>query len=214
MLEIAEIVAIDRLAETMYPKIFQLHSKPYGQSYVKWTEKWWQWAFSLPKNESPINDSTGENCGSGQDGPVWYLAGTFGENKIPHRVCQIPYGVAILFPIINYEMNPLEKPELIKQDDLITHVIQDIDDIIIRYAIVDGFRLPVCRVRSDPLIFSLTINKESDNRTFFRETTYAVADGYWVFLKPLPKGDHHIYFHGSCAGGLRNAAAEYNIVII
>jgi hypothetical protein len=193
---------------------FSSDDKPYGISYGHWTVKWWQWAKSTRKEINPVIDENGKYAHINQEGPVWYLAGTFGENKIPHRVCQIPYGVAILFPVINYEMNPLEKPELIKQDDLISHVIQDIDDIIIRYAIVDGIRLPVCRVRSDPLIFSLTINKESDKRTFFRETTYAVADGYWVFLKPLPKGDHHIYFHGSCAGGLRNAAAEYNIVII
>jgi hypothetical protein len=110
-------------------------------------------------------------------------------------------------------MNPLEKPELREQTDLISHVIQDIDDIIIRYAIVDSIRVPVYRIRSDPLIFSLTINKETDNMTFLGETTYAVADGYWVFLRPLPKGNHHIYFQGACAGGLRYAAADYNILV-
>jgi hypothetical protein len=32
------------------------------------------------------------------------------------------------------------------------------------------------------------------------QTTQAVSDGNWVFLKPLPVGNHTIYFKG----GLRN----------
>jgi hypothetical protein len=191
---------------------FSDHDRPYGISYGQWTVRWWQWAKSAPKEINPVIDETGKYAHINQQGPVWYLAGTFGENKIPHRTCKIPADIAVLFPVINYEMNPLEKPELAKQADLISHVIQDIDDIIIRYAIVDEMRIPVYRIKSDPLVFSLTINSENNNRVF-GETTYAVADGYWVFLKPLPKGKHHIYFHGSCAGGLRNAAADYSILV-
>jgi hypothetical protein len=32
-------------------------------------------------------------------------------------------------------------------------------------------------------------------------------------LKPLFQGKHHIYFHGACSGGTRNASAEYHLVV-
>ena len=59
-----------KLKRIKHPDVFQTNSRPYGQSYVKWTEKWWQWAFSIPKDHNPIIDKTGENCCRGQDGPV------------------------------------------------------------------------------------------------------------------------------------------------
>ncbi|MDP9287096.1 MAG: hypothetical protein M3P08_02730 [Thermoproteota archaeon] len=202
---------MNKIARSDVPKVgyFISYDKPYDISYGHWTVKWWRWAKSIPNQVNPVIDETGKHAHVQQEGPVWYLAGTFGKNKIPHRTCEIPSEKAILFPVINYEMNPLERPELASKTDLISHVIQDIDDILIRYAIVDGIRIPVYRVRSEPLIFSIAINSE-----YSGETTYAVADGYWVFLKPLSKGKHHLYFHGSCEGGLRKAAADYKIVVI
>jgi hypothetical protein len=191
---------------------FRPEDKPYGLSYGHWTVKWWQWAKSAPMRINPVIDKTGKYAYVNQQGPVWFLAGTFGENNLPYRLCTLPSGKAILFPVINYEMNPLEKPELANGPDLIRHVIDDIDDIVVKYAIVDGTTVPVYRVRSDPLIFPLKISDENNNG-IPGGTTYAVSDGYWVFLQPLSKGNHHIYFHGSCSGGQRTAAADYTISI-
>jgi hypothetical protein len=201
-------------SEGYFKKInyFRPEDKPYGLSYGQWTVKWWQWAKLAPMRINPVIDKTGRYAHVNQQGPVWFLAGTFGENNLPHRSCTLPHGKAILFPVINYEMNPLEKPELANGPDLIHHVINDIDDIVVRYAIVDGTTVPVYRIRSDPLIFSLKISDENNNG-IPGGTTYAVADGYWVFLKPLFEGNHHIYFHGSCSGGQRSAAADYAISI-
>ena len=39
---------------------------------------WWQWVLSIPVDENPLLDTTGEKCMIGQRGDVWYLAGTFG----------------------------------------------------------------------------------------------------------------------------------------
>lgn len=39
---------------------------------------WVQWALALPWSTGPINDATGASCAMGQQGPVWYLAGTTG----------------------------------------------------------------------------------------------------------------------------------------
>ena len=189
---------------------FTPNSKPYGLTFGEWTVRWWQWAHGSPKALNPVLDQTGVNANINQSGPVWFLAGTFGENNIAKRSCTLPFGKAILFPVINYEMNELENPRIRTGRDLVKHVLQDIDDIVVKQAIVDGKEVPIYRIQSDPSIFELNI--DSDNCMGIRGgITKAAADGYWVFLKPLDLGQHTIYFHGACSGGTRNAAAEYCI---
>lgn len=189
---------------------------PHGLTYGQWTVKWWQWAFSAPTSTNPLVDGSGANASVHQSGPVWFLAGTFVENfdprDVPNRKCEIPYGKSILFPVINYEMSPLENPSLHGQD-LIKHVKDDIDDIITKDAIVDGQAIPVFRVQSDPPTFALEIN--ADNSVGIPGgNTVSSADGYWVFLKSLSQGKHKIYFHGSCAAGTRCTTANYDINIV
>lgn len=60
---------------------------------------WWQWAFSLPKNHSPLYDKTGGYCALGQHGDVWFLAGNAGGKST--RRCTVPEGVQVLIPLIN-----------------------------------------------------------------------------------------------------------------
>jgi hypothetical protein len=186
--------------------------KPYGFSYGEWTVKWWQWAVSLPININPIVDETGRYANMNQNGPVWFLAGTLGENKMPIRNCVVPIGKALLFPVINYEINQLEDPNLRTEHAMVKHVVDDINDIINKEAIVDGNRIPTYRVQSSPRVFPLYVCK--DNWLDISPGLIkAAADGYWVFLKPLDSGKHEIYFHGSCSGGLRNSTAKYSITV-
>ena len=56
-----------------------------------YAQDWWQWAFSMPTDQSPIQDPDGRLCGVNQDGPVWYLAGGFGTARV-HRTCSVPAG--------------------------------------------------------------------------------------------------------------------------
>jgi len=43
--------------------IFPVDSNPYGTSYADWTAKWWQWAFSIPKENHPLLDKTDKYYG-------------------------------------------------------------------------------------------------------------------------------------------------------
>jgi hypothetical protein len=191
---------------------FTPEDRPYGLTYGQWTVRWWQWANSLPKAFSAVFDKTGRYAHINQEGPVWFLAGTAGENKIPERTCQLPNEKSILFPVINYEINELEIPELKTESQLIKHVIEDINDIVTKDAIVDGANVPIYRVRSDPPTFPLTID-EDNGLGIPGGHTQAAADGYWVFMKALPAGEHNVYFHGSCSGGVRTASANYHLRI-
>lgn len=186
---------------------------PYGLSYGQWTVKWWQWLAAIPAPANPAADQTGQNSGVNQvDRNVWFLAGTLG-GKTVERKCSIPEGRAILFPVINYEMNSLEKPHLKTESELVSHVKQDEDDIINLDAIVDGQKIAIYRVSSDPAFFAITVPEDNAVQIPQGGTTQATADGYWVFLKPLPLGGHNIYFSGSCSAGTRNVKASYYITV-
>jgi hypothetical protein len=191
---------------------FRPDEKPFGLTYGQWTAKWWQWALSIPSTNNPISDETGEHASTNQNGPVWFLAGTFGENKIPNRRCEIPYGKAVLFPVINYEANYLQDPQLNCNSELIRHVTEDINDITTLIARFDGNNVGICRVQSDPSTFPLIIHTENSLGVSGGHTI-AAADGYWVFLRPMPTGKHDIYFHGACSGGIRNSSAKYEIIV-
>lgn len=191
---------------------FRRDEKPYGLTYGQWTVKWWQWALETPASINPVADETGEYAGINQDGPVWFLAGTFGENRVPRRKCMIPSEKSILFPVINYAASYIEKQYIRTDSDLIGHVTLDMNDIVNLVAKLDGQDLEIDRVRSDPSTFDLIIHDENKIGVLGGKTT-AAADGYWVFLKRLLPGQHNIYFHGACSGGSRNSTANYDISV-
>jgi hypothetical protein len=201
--------------KTKLVEYFTPDSKPYGLSYGQWTVKWWRWFMAIPAARNPGADDKGENAGVNQfDANVWFLAGTFAEGKAVERKCPIPRGRAILFPVINYEMNTLEKPELKTESELLKHVIKDQDDIINLDAAVDSQKVPIYRVRSEPSFFTVTAPEANAVNIPHGGTTRATADGFWVFLKPLSPGEHDIYFSGSCSAGTRNVRANYYITVV
>lgn len=173
---------------------FQTNSTPYGQTYVRWTEKWWQWAFSIPKALNPIIDKTGENCGRGQEGPVWYLAGTTKNTYRAKRSCLIPRQKSILFPILVSLFSRSEKPAM-TDGELVRYASKDIDQTSFLEVIIDDFKfidLSEFRVQS---FFNLDLVK-GNIWDIKAGHTMASSDGFWVFLKPLSVGKHTIHFRG------------------
>jgi hypothetical protein len=89
---------------------------------------------------------------------------------------------------------------------------KDEDSIVKKECYVDGKLIPAQRIESDPIIFEL---KMVEHNLFNEEggSTRASADGYWVFLKPLPKGEHTVSFQGSCEKGRLNSGAVYHLQV-
>lgn len=200
-------------SECGFSEFFTPHSKPFGISYGEWTVRWWQWLLSIPNDLNPALDETGKYAKLNQSDPnVWFLAGTYTGNSA-HRKCVISPSKAILFPVINYETNPLEFPALRSESALVETVIHDIDDIVNPEAIVDGQKVPAYRVRSDPPTFPIELPRNNFFHVPGGGVTRAASDGYWVFLKPLAIGEHDIHFAGSCTGGSRMVTASYHLTI-
>jgi hypothetical protein len=197
-------------------EIYRRESQAFGKTYGQWTVEWWRWALSTPKSVNPVVDKSGNFAGVNQPSEnVWFLAGKFGtlEVEFPERHCNVPFGRSVLFPVINCLASPLEYPELKTEQQLINHVSNDENGIVRKDCFLNDNTIAVTRVRSDPLIFSLTIN--NDNAIGVKGgSTIASADGYWVFLKPLPIGEYALRFIGACENGRLNSGANYTLKII
>ena len=114
------------------------------------------------------------------------------------NVCgPVPAGKAILFPILNSECSFAEFPKLKTLSELrmCAKTIQDQATTLM--ASVDGvpiLNLQEYRIQSPPFNFTLPHNNILGMPA--NTTTEAVADGNWVFLKPLSPGVHKIMFKG------------------
>lgn len=177
--------------------------KPYGEL----TAKWWQWGVSIPAEQNPITDPTGAFCDVGQSGVVWFLAGTTGGSAT--RSCTIPFGKAILFPIITAEWSVSEAeanggncfiPDVISGTSvtaLKACAKAQIDHVTFKEAVIDGVNvenLDNYRVQSPVFRFDAV----QDNVFAIPPgTSKSVSNGFWILLPPLPKGQHDIHFHGT-----------------
>jgi len=164
-----------------------------GLAQADLSAQWWQWAGSFERNMSPVADATGERCGNGQGGPVWFLAGTYGSSPA-HRVCHVPAGKYLFFPIINYVVMPcsgcggLTCPEAEatarEMTDGPTALFFELDGR--SFADLNGHRVASAQC------FNVAARAPGG-----RNLSPSASDGYWLALPPLPKGEHRLHFGGS-----------------
>lgn len=174
--------------------VYTTDSSPFNVSYADWTEKWWQWSYSIPRDENPSYDDTGGFCGENQSGPVWFL--TLSYKHPVTRTCEIPQNTALLITLLNSECSYAEFPSLGTEQELrdCAKLMQDL--VVGVNASVDGISLPNLenyRITTD--LFNFTLPK-SNILNLTSQTTQAVADGNWLFLKPLPLGRHELVAKG------------------
>ena len=53
--------------------VYDVNSKPFNVSYADWTEKWWQWTYSIHWDKNPLYYDSGKYCSENQIHPVWFL---------------------------------------------------------------------------------------------------------------------------------------------
>ena len=194
---------------------FTASDTPYGKTYGNWTVEWWRWILGIPMRINPVVDPSGKyTTMNQQDRDVLFLAGKLAEKgkNLPERSCKVSGQKSILVPVINCEANPLENPELESYKDIEQRAKSDEDTIVSYHCYVDGKAVPVHRVRSDPLIFEVRL-VEDNLFSVKGGLTHASADGYWAFLKPLPRGEHTISYQGSCEMGQLHSGAIYKVYI-
>ena len=171
-----------------YPK----DSSPYGTPYADWIKKWWQWNVSVPKAEHPqTNPKT--VCATKVSGQVSFLVQELSK-VLQHYSCTIPAKNAIMVPISTGSCTSIEAHST-KLADLV-NCASNGDQHLTFKATLDGVRLNNLENNyATTNIFNMTI--PNDNYEFLKGGTYPTgAGGYFVFLKPLPAGEHNLQCNG------------------
>ena len=173
---------------------FRCDSKPYRLSYTEWSILWWRWLLAIPKAHNPALDDCGNNCNQNQfDKNVWFLAGTVTPLVSAKRTCVLPFGRAILFPIVNNLVSYTEYPGLKKDDDLKSVAGKDFTKELKMQVGIGNMLITseACRIGSEPFEISYPDGNIFNARPGL---SIAVSDGFWIFLSPLPKGTFSVYF--------------------
>ena len=209
-------------AEDEDERVVERNSNTFGNTYGEWSAQWWQWVLSIPAATNPNLDTTGANCGMGQAGPVWFLAGTFGASPVT-RFCTVPAGKALFFAILNnvfgsavFDCNPTVPDVVCNLAALRQSAAASMDSVRLQ-ASLDGEPL---RHLSDQRVQSpaFTLTEPAHGVNDVPTGTYSpqVSDGYWIMLKPLSPGPHTIHFRGEITAGV-NAGffvdVTYNLTI-
>jgi hypothetical protein len=166
------------------PGILPLQSKPFGLSYEDWFERWWNWIFSLPAEESP------PNFNANQGGKVFFLPHTFFGNTL-ETSCTVPAGRAIFASAggtiwvapFDGQTEAELRQGVLDSLPVFTNLriivdgreVQNIDQYVI---VTDGFDFFL------PEGFGVPAG-----------TYRAVAGGWNAILAPLPPGAHTIVVH-------------------
>lgn len=171
-----------------------------GKSIGEWSAEWWKYLLSIPADQNPALDPTGANANVGQDGPVFFLVGTFDGASVTRDIT-ITSDKAILFPLFNsVNISDPSNPETAEQ--LRVLVTQQVDAVTGLNASIDGVELSQTQLfnhRQPSPAFSATL---PDGNLFGAPSgvyTPGVSDGYWLLLEPLSVGEHTISF-GSALG--------------
>jgi hypothetical protein len=177
--------------------VVRAHSIVAGKSIGEWTAEHWQWTFSFLAGQSPVfDDQTGELGYLGDvGGPVFFLGGP-DDARLGFDV---PCGKYLLFALLTQAWT-------LEGDDTEASARAEneafIGSITNLSARLDGKRIPdlFAHRETTPRLFPVTI----PNGGLFGDeggSFDAVADGYWLLLRPLAPGRHTLVFGGSTEDG-------------
>ena len=180
------------LAEMVLPP----DAPAYGLTYEAWTARFAQWLHSLPMAINPGADPTGERCGYGQAGPVFFLVQS--HEEATERTCTVPAGTALLLPLLDASCTTVEPPPFFGRDEAELRACTEalFTPRAELTAVIDGVAIPDLeryRVQSEPF----TVVLPEDNVLEVEPAVIAgVMEGYWLLLAPLPPGEHELRFGG------------------
>lgn len=173
--------------------VYSKDSSPYGVPYKDWIARWWQWDVGIPSLQHPRDQYTSEKCTVNQNGSVWFIPDILTGKE--ERTCTIPEGKAILVPLITGECDTSESPSQSDADSRQCSTAGDEYGAI--SATLDGQKIEnLDSYRTATDFFNITYVK--DNIFDVAAGTYrGIADGFFVFLKPLSVGNHELQVKSS-----------------
>lgn len=157
-----------------------------GATQEEWSKRWWHWAMSFEEEDSPVADRDGSLCASGQSGPVWFLAGTYGTARTVRR-CRIPAGKTLFFPLVNFiTFPPDDEREACASLMLRAETLTEAPAALVLE--LNGRRFPGLEAHRQATKGCFLVAPDDD--------APAAANGYYVALGPLKAGRYTLNFGG------------------
>jgi hypothetical protein len=170
-----------------------------GKTREQWAAALWKWSLEFPPTNSlgavhPWIQSDRFDIAALQSGDVWFLGAPFGTTR---RTGRIPYGKSLFFPLFSVEVSDLEPPPFYALiDDQAVKARYWADHIVDTFCEIDGVKLQnieAYRILTGPFPFSAPSPWIQGERG---GPGTASGDGYFVFLAPMPPGEHTIHLGG------------------
>jgi len=179
--------------------IFPPESKPYGLTYAQHAQNFWKWMLSIPAENNPMNDPTGEKCANGQtntNSSVFYLSPTEGKSE---RTCTVPAGKGVLIPVMQVEISDKEVPGA-SVEDLHSAAKKDQDGVNSLYLKVGDREYTyddLIKYRTHTDVFDVVWPDAGTFGVIEGGPSKAVADGFYILTEPLTKGNYTIHYKSS-----------------
>lgn len=179
-------LAADSLSDATLVPAFE---KIAGRTQADWSRSWWQWAGSFDRADSPVADLTGKRCDAKQSGPVWFLAGTYGTRRTI-RICTVPAGKYLFFPLINYVVFPQFQDSLDCEQAMAEakRMTEHVSSLLLELDDRRAQNLPAHR-QATRKCFDLAALAGGGVEP-------SAANGYYIMLRPLSRGTHTLNFGG------------------
>jgi hypothetical protein len=172
--------------------VVELDEEIGGAKLSEYANDWWQWAASMPGDESPVQDTTGVNCGVNQHGSVWFLAGGYGTSLI-ERSCAIPKEQHLFFPVINMLAYPPQGGSM-SCDEVKVMAAQNNQRYVYVRVYVDGSEVQNAERFRVASVDCFDLMGRWPASAGAPIVSPSATDGYWIMLRPLPAGMHKLEF--------------------
>lgn len=175
---------------------YQTSDIPYGIPYGEWIVKYWNWWGNIPISESPAEEKVKYQCFMQIVDNVAFFVDPLQMHREQAYSCEIGSNNSIFLPLVASEYDTgIEGYEQATDEELVDSAEQD-DNSRAFNVTIDGKVIPseyIKKLRSESPFWNLTLvegNIYEGKPGVFR----AFAEGFYIFLKPLPEGSHQISY--------------------
>lgn len=187
-----------------------------GVTRAEWEARSWQMWLSLPEEVSPGLDTTGERCGYGQNGPVFFLPG-IASNEVLDFTCVVAEGTAIFANPVGVACSTIEPPPPAgwNEDELTACANDAIDDAVqVRetHAQINGQEVADLEpYRITSTLFTLTVG-ENNLAGWEPSVSQAVSVSFSIIIAPPPPGEYEIVISTTYADSSEQVVT-YNVTV-
>jgi hypothetical protein len=212
--------------------VFQKNELPFGKAYEDWVQDWWKWNAAIPGDPETTFAGVKENgCLINKDGPVAMLMDP-AIGGVHHQICEISPNQGILIPAWSALCSGAVKgsenasfkelSECARQYNLGKVTVKAwVDNKSIAQVNAEDYET-INLINATELYsngFNITVPADSNLAVDYPGTHLGAAHGWYIFLKPLPVGEHTVRYINDVrettlgAGNTNNADITYSFKV-